>query len=133
MRVAHQTQNPTMHQIERARELRRRMTQAERLLWRHLRARRFFGYKFRRQVPIGPFIVDLVCMDARLVIEVDGGQHACRHLQDEARDAFLAREGFRTVRFWNNEVLGNVEGVLAHLGAVLDVFVDGRADSSQPP
>lgn len=107
------------------------MTQAERLLWHHLRARRFFGYKFRRQVPIGPFIVDLVCMDARLVIEVDGGQHAWCRLQDEARDAFLASEGFRTLRFWNNEVLGNIEGVLAHLGDFLDVLANESASSSQ--
>ena len=122
-----------MHQINRARELRRRMTQAERLLWHHLRARRFFGYKFRRQVPIGPYIVDLMCMDARLVIEVDGGQHACSRSQDEERDAFLAAEGFRTVRFWNNEVLGNIEGVLAHLSNFLDAFADESARSSHQP
>lgn len=104
-----------MQRIKRARELRRRMTDAERLLWHHLRARRFYGHKVRRQVPIGPYIVDFACMQTRLIIEVDGGQHALTRTRDAARDAFLARRGFRTVRFWNNEVLGNSEGVLAQI------------------
>lgn len=106
-----------MQQITRARELRRRMTDAERLLWHHLRGRRFYQHKFRRQVPLGPYIADFVCMDARLIIEVDGGQHASSVCRDAARDAFLHRMGFRTLRFWNNHVLENIEGVLQQLMA----------------
>jgi very-short-patch-repair endonuclease len=103
----------------RARQLRRNLTTAERRLWYRLRGRRFFSYKMRRQVPIGPYVADFVCMDARLIIEVDGGQHAERSAKDERRDSFLSERGFVTVRFWNNEVLGNFDGVLQTLKEVL--------------
>jgi very-short-patch-repair endonuclease len=96
--------------VARARSLRANITNAERKLWYALRDRRFAGYKFRRQVSIGPYIVDFLCYSARLVIEVDGGQHA-ESAHDERRDRWLAQNGFRVLRFWNNDVLQNLEGV----------------------
>ena len=81
-----------------------------------LRDRRFAGFKFRRQVPIDRFVADFVCFEARVVIEVDGGQHAGA-LQDRWRDRWFAANGFRVMRFWNNEVLSNLEGVLTVLSA----------------
>ncbi len=88
---------------QRARELRRNMTDAEKRLWRELRLRQFDAHKFRRQFPLGPYIVDFVCLDARLVIEVDGGQHLDSP-EDRRRDAWLATQGFRVLRFWNTTV-----------------------------
>ena len=90
----------------RARELRLHMTNAERKLWYALRDRRFAGFKFRCQVPLGPFIADFVCFEERLVIEVDGGQHA-EFVQDRRRDRWFAANDFRVMRFWNNEVSWN--------------------------
>jgi len=87
------------------------MTDAERKLWLALRDRRLAGFKFRRQVPVGPFIVDFLCYHARLVIEVDGGQHA-ESARDARRDQWLEANDFRVLRFWNNDVLTNTEGVL---------------------
>ncbi|MBB3344849.1 endonuclease domain-containing protein [Luteimonas sp. RC10] len=95
---------------ELARRLRRAMTDAERALWRHLRMRQIAGARFRRQHPIGPYVVDFVCLAHRLVIEVDGGQHA-DSMSDAARDAFLRTHGYRVLRLWNHDVLGNPEGV----------------------
>ena len=93
--------------VRRARALRACMTEAERKLWFALRDRRFAGFKFRRQVPIDRFIADFVCFEARLVIEVDGSQHA-GSMQDRWRDRWFAANGFRVLRFWNNEVLSNL-------------------------
>ena len=93
---------------------------AERLLWRRLQDRQLAGFKFRRQVPIGPYIVDFVCFAARLVIEVDGGQHAMSPA-DVRRDRWFAAQGFRLLRFWNNEVLDNLDGVLRTIADVLAV------------
>ncbi len=103
----------------RARAVRACMTEAERKLWFALRDRRFAGFKFRRQVPIDRFIADFVCFEARLVIEVDGSQHA-GSMQDRWRDRWFAANGFRVLRFWNNEVLSNLEGVLTVLSNELD-------------
>jgi very-short-patch-repair endonuclease len=97
-----------------ARELRANLTDAERKLWFALRDRRFADFKFRRQVPLGPFIADFVCFDARVVVEVDGGQHA-ESTKDARRDQWFAREGFLVSRYWNNDVLRNLEGVLTSL------------------
>jgi very-short-patch-repair endonuclease len=94
-----------------ARRLRRNGTDAERALWRYLRNRSAAGAKFRRQQFIGPYIVDFVCLNARLVIEIDGGQHAVKLTADADRTAFLEREGYRVLRFWNNDVLSNPRGV----------------------
>ncbi|MES1244469.1 MAG: DUF559 domain-containing protein [Acidobacteriota bacterium] len=101
-----------------ARELRKQMTDAERLLWSRLR-RRFLGTKFRRQVPLGDFIVDFACMGSRLVIEVDGGQHL-ENAADRVRDRWLEENGFRVLRFWNHEVLQNLDGVLVRISEAVD-------------
>jgi 2-isopropylmalate synthase len=93
-----------------ARALRRNSTDAERIIWRLLRDRRLDGVKFRRQVPIGPFVADFASVEHRLVVELDGGQHA-ESKSDALRDSFLAANGWRVVRFWNNEVMRNREGV----------------------
>ncbi len=95
-----------------AKNLRKRSTHAEILLWRHLRAKQLEGLKFKRQQPIGNYIVDFVCFKKRIVIEVDGGQHAIEKDKDRERDKWLEGQGFRVLRFWNNEVLMNTEGVL---------------------
>jgi len=96
--------------IGQACSLRSRMTDAERKLWYALRDRRFARFKFRRQVPIGPFVADFICYQERLVIEVDGGQHADSQ-RDRRRDRWLEANRFRVLRFWNNDVLMNLEGV----------------------
>lgn len=104
--------------IARARSLRARMTDAECRLWFALRDRRFAAFKFRRQVPLGPFIADFVCYDARVIVEVDGGQHA-QSSSDAERDRWFAANGFLVMRFWNHDVLRNREGVLMSLLATL--------------
>jgi very-short-patch-repair endonuclease len=98
--------------VPRARRLRRDSTDVERLLWGSLRSRRFEEYKFRRQHPIGRYVVDFICPSQRLIIELDGGQHALLQGSDAARTAYLQKQGYRVIRFWNNEVLENLEGVL---------------------
>jgi very-short-patch-repair endonuclease len=105
---------------KRARALRRAMTDAERKLWYALRAHRFEGIGFRRQVPIGPYVADFASHAARLVVEVDGGQHASSAAKDTVRSDWLATRGYRVLRFWNNDVLSNLEGVLAEIGAAID-------------
>ena len=97
---------------ELARALRRHSTDAERLLWSRLRGRRFAGIKFKRQVPIANYIVDFVALDLKLVIEVDCGQHDARAPLDAERTRILEEWGYHVVRFWNNDVLGNMDGVL---------------------
>ena len=88
-----------------ARVLRKNMTDAERALWRSLRLRQMQGYKFRRQQPIGPCIVDFVCFEMKLVIELDGGQHAIEAYYDASRTKWLRHQGFTVLRFWNHDVL----------------------------
>ena len=95
----------------RVKELRNNPTEAERILWQHLRLRQLGGYKFRRQQLLGDYIVDFVCLEKRLVIEVDGGQHTSQVAYDEQRTTWLEVQGFRVLRFWNNEVLQNIEAV----------------------
>ena len=97
----------------RSRELRTNATQSERRLWNYIRNRQLLGIRFNRQVPIGPFICDFVARTPKLIIELDGGQHAVRTAEDERRTGFLASRGYRVLRFWNNEVLENVDGVLS--------------------
>jgi len=96
----------------RARQLRRTATDVERLLWRRLRFWQVDGYKFRRQQPLANYIVDFVCLQKRLIIEVDGGQHAQEVNHDAERDAWLRAQGFTILRFWNNDVLKNIDGVM---------------------
>ncbi len=102
-----------------AQQLRQDQTDAEAKLWSKLRNRQLSGHKFRRQVPIESFVVDFVCYEARLVIEVDGGQHDDQAEKDARRTEILVDAGFRVIRFWNNEVLGNCEGVLETIAAAL--------------
>jgi very-short-patch-repair endonuclease len=95
-----------------ARSLRSNLTDAERALWQRIRHRQVEDHRFRRQVPIGPYIVDFACLEVRLIIEVDGGQHDLAAEHDRLRDMWLAERGYRVLRFWNNEVLTNIDGVL---------------------
>ena len=99
------------NQRSRARAMRGAPTDAELRLWRLLRDRRLSGFKFRRQVPVGPYIVDFLCVGAKLIVEADGSQHA-ESPRDNVRDAYLESQGWKVLRFWNNEVLQNREGVL---------------------
>jgi very-short-patch-repair endonuclease len=103
----------------RARTLRRDMTEAEQRLWQMLRSRQTEGYRFRRQAPIGGFIADFVCHAARLIVEIDGGQHDASSEAEASRTRFLEAEGYRVLRFWNNEVLDNPEGVRAVIADAL--------------
>jgi very-short-patch-repair endonuclease len=98
-----------------ARALRLQMTEAEKVMWSKLRDRRLDGVKFKRQKPIAGYIVDFVALDLKLVVEIDGGQHAERAMQDAARTKVLEESGYHVVRFWNHDVLGNIEGVLEAL------------------
>jgi very-short-patch-repair endonuclease len=104
-----------------AKALRRDMTEAERIIWYNVRAHRFQGACFRRQTPIGPYVVDFVCHTARLIIEVDGGQHfeSVNIARDAKRDAYLKAQGYRVLRFNNHEVMTNKAGVLATIAAAL--------------
>ncbi len=95
-----------------AKKLRCRSTEAEKLVWRYLRARRLAGLKFRRQHPIGKYITDFICLEKGIIIEIDGGQHANERNKDREREAWLKNQGFKVLKFWNNEVLENLEGVL---------------------
>jgi len=95
-----------------SRNLRKRQTDAENLLWRHLRGKQLHGLRFRRQQPIGRYIADFVCLEKRLILEIDGGQHAIEKEKDEERSDWLITEGYSILRFWNNDVLTNLEGVL---------------------
>jgi very-short-patch-repair endonuclease len=96
------------------RKLRRNSTDAEMKLWLALRARRLGGFKFLRQVSIGRYVVDFACREKYLAVEIDGGQHAASK-QDKIRDMALAAKGYRVVRFWNSDVLENIDGVLGFL------------------
>lgn len=96
---------------QRAREMRLDSTKAENMLWQEIRDRRLEGFKFRRQMPLQNYILDFVCFDAKLIIEVDGGQHA-ESRSDTIRDAFFRSQGFRILRFWNDDVTKNLDGVM---------------------
>jgi very-short-patch-repair endonuclease len=113
----------------RARRLRHEMSDAERRLWRHLRGRQVGDHKFRRQHPLGRYVVDFVCLEAGLVVEVDGGQHAEQRDYDRERTQWLAQRGFRVLRFWNHEVMNDLEGVMAAIGQALRV---GTRPPSRP-
>ena len=108
-----------MEQRTRIRALRTNPTRAESALWQHLAARRTSGVRFNRQVPIGPFICDFVSRGARLVVEVDGGQHGWQSDDDARRTRLIEQQGYRVIRFWNNDVLERMEGVVAEIGRVL--------------
>ncbi|MBU1374595.1 MAG: DUF559 domain-containing protein [Alphaproteobacteria bacterium] len=112
--------------VERARELRRNDTDAEARLWNALRARRLGGWRWRRQAPWGPYFLDFHSVEARLVVEVDGGQHAEQVDYDARRTLYIERSGLRVLRFWNHDVLTNRDGVCA---TILDACGGERADS----
>ena len=122
--------------LDRARRLRRQMTEAERKLWRLLRDRYLVGVKFRRQVPIGNFIADFCCLEARLIVELDGGQHAEQEETDASRSRFLAGQGFRVLRFWNDQVLNGsefvVERILEAIAGDARVPSPGARDARRP-
>lgn len=99
-----------MASTQQAKALRRNATDAEKKLWALLRDRRLQGWKFRRQVPLGNYVVDFYCSEAKLVVEADGGQHA-DSTDDEVRTAWLERNGYRVKRYWNNDILANPEGI----------------------
>ncbi|MEX2128884.1 MAG: DUF559 domain-containing protein [Xanthobacteraceae bacterium] len=113
---------------ETARRLRATATDAESRLWRHLRRLPMFGSHFRRQVSVGPYFVDFACMAARLNIEVDGSQHGSDHgiARDEARTRWLEARGYRVIRFWNNEVVENIDGVVATVYTALYGALDSK-------
>jgi very-short-patch-repair endonuclease len=102
-----------------AKRLRTHQTEAETRLWYHLRAHRFMGLKFKRQKPIGRYIVDFVCVERRMIIEIDGGQHAERLVYDQHRDAWLRSRGYTVLRFWDNEVMKQLEDVLEQIRCTL--------------
>lgn len=108
--MRYSTRNTALKQN--VRNLKQNMTLAEQKLWYHLRGKRLNGIKFRRQLTIGGYIVDFVSMEHRLIIELDGGQHSEQIEYDERRTAFLNAQGYRVLRFWNNEVLQQTEAVL---------------------
>ena len=115
--------------ISKARKLRKNLTEAERALWRHLRTRQIGGYKFRRQQPIEKYIVDFVNFEKRVVVEVDGGHHSQQVDYDSSRTAWLEAQGYRVLRFWNNQVLGEIEAVK---GAILDILNEGDTPHLNP-
>jgi very-short-patch-repair endonuclease len=105
--------------ISNARHLRKKLTNAEQKLWRHIRSRQIYGCKFRRQTPIGQYIVDFVCLEKKFIVELDGGQHAEQQEYDHHRSEWLKSRGFRVIRFWNNEVWNNIEGVMEVISRML--------------
>ena len=111
------TDNPALYQ--RAKAMRQEMSKAEAKLWQHLRASRLNGYKFRRQQPIGNYIVDFMCVTPKLIVEADGGQHTEQAAYDHARTAHLNSLGFTVLRFWNYEILQQTNDVLAEILRVL--------------
>ncbi|HXH00356.1 MAG TPA: endonuclease domain-containing protein [Sphingomicrobium sp.] len=116
--------------LAKAKRLRRDLTDAERRLWAVLRSRLFRCAKFRRQQPIGPFIVDFVCQQRRLIIEADGGQHDIRN--DSPRTAFLEQAGYRVIRFWNHDIMTNLDGVAELIATALATPSPARAAHESP-
>jgi very-short-patch-repair endonuclease len=105
-----------------ARSLRQNQTDVEQLLWQRVRNRQILNCKFRRQFPIDPYIVDFCCLELKLIIELDGSQHIERLQSDTVRTQILAQRGFKVIRFWNNEVIENMEGVLTKIYLVIEEF-----------
>jgi very-short-patch-repair endonuclease len=123
------TQRPVDTRVPRARTLRRDATEAEKKLLQHLRQPPFKAHHFRRQATVGPYFADFAGHQERIVIEVDGGQHA-GSASDEVRTRYLEANGYRVLRFWNNDVLGNVSGVLSTIDAAVNA--DRPPDPSPP-
>ena len=106
-----------MNNIDLARRLRKNLTSQERILWQLFRNHNFYGYEIRRQSPIGKYIVDFVCREKKVIIEIDGGQHNTPDniLADEQRTKYLEAKGYKVIRFWNNEIIKNIDGVYQKL------------------
>ena len=117
-----------MADINLARTLRKNLTDAEQCLWRRINRRQIDGAKFRRQQPIGQYIVDFVCFERQIILEIDGGHHALQHAKDEQRSRWLETQGFCILRFWNNEVLAETEAVVQ---AIYQLVIQ-RATSPHP-
>jgi very-short-patch-repair endonuclease len=121
--------------LDNAKTLRSTQTPAEQRLWYHLRAHRFMGLKFKRQKPMGRYIVDFVCMEHRLIIELDGGQHSEQVVYDQQRDTWLRSQGYTVLRFWNNYVMQQLESVLEQIRCTLSPDPSparGRGESKSP-
>jgi very-short-patch-repair endonuclease len=116
----HMHQHRRTHNVPSARELRARETNAESLLWEKLRGRRLNGLKFRRQHPVGPFVLDFCCAECRLAVELDGGVHDQQKERDAEREALLKTGGYRVLRFANDEVMDNIDAVIAAIGLAAD-------------
>jgi very-short-patch-repair endonuclease len=117
--------------LAKAQRLQRELTDAERKLWSVLRNRQLEGAKFRRQQPIGPFIVDFVCQEQRLIVEADGGQHS-DNAADARRTAFLESKGYRVLRFWNNDILNNLDGMAQVIADALSTPHPAQAAPESP-
>ena len=117
---------------ERAKSMRSQQTPAEHRLWQILRAKRLAGFKFKRQVPIDGYIVDFACVQQRLIVEADGGQHS-QSAHDEKRDGSLRSQGFRVLRFWNSDIFENEEGVLTSILNALTAPLPARLQRAFPP
>ena len=111
------------NQIENSRQLRKNMTPQEKKLWSVIRNRQFFGYRFRRQFPIGQYIVDFICREKKIIIEIDGGQHNedINIYYDNKRTEYLMTEGYNVIRFWNNDIDKNIYGVYEKLKEVFEI------------
>ncbi len=129
--MPHRTQRPVDQRIPRARASRRDATEAEKKLWRHLRQPPFREHHFRRQATIGRYFADFASHQLRIVIELDGGQHSLG-TSDEARTRYLNAKGYRVVRFWNNEVLENISGVLLMIDTAINAERPPTPDPSPP-
>jgi very-short-patch-repair endonuclease len=121
----------TKDTLAKAQRLRRNLTDAERKLWSALRNRQINGAKFRRQQPIGPFVADFVCHDPRLIVEADGGQHSVAR-EDASRTAFLESKGYRVLRFWNNDILSNLDGIAQVIATALSTPHPAPAEPESP-
>jgi very-short-patch-repair endonuclease len=112
------------HTVQRAKALRRRITDAEVKLWLRLNNRQLGGHKFRKQVPIAPCIVDFACLELKLIVEADGGQHDENRAKDEKRTAYLEGRGYRVLRFGNTDVLRNIDGVVEVIARTIGMEID---------
>jgi very-short-patch-repair endonuclease len=129
--MPHSTQRPADNRVPRARTLRREATEAEKKLWQHLRQPPFKQHRFRRQATIGPYFADFASHRLRIVIEVDGGQHSDSG-SDKARTRYLEANGYRVLRFWNNEVCENIAGVLLTIDTAINADRPPTPDPSPP-